>query len=391
LRGNIVCGNSLIGTDIKGLFADADTDKLKPMNFEDAFPAIMKKGGFDAIVGNPPYVRQELLSDLKSYFEMRFKVYHGTADLYAYFIERGISLLRSGGFFSYIVANKWMRANYGEPLRKWLTSQCITQLIDFGDLPVFQGVTTYPCIIIVNKSLPEERISITKVESLENLDLSAYIKDSAFTVQRSQLKTDGWTLSDETSSSLLDKIKSCGVPLGEYVNRKIYRGVLTGLNEAFVIDEETKNRLISKDTKCAELIKPFLLGRDIKRYETPIAERYLIFTRRGIDIKKYPSVEKYLFQFKEYLSPKPKNFKGSGWKGRKPGNYKWYEIQDTVDYFLEFEKPKIIVPAIVQTASYAYDTKSIYSNDKTSIIPTNDLYLLSLLKLTAFKRPRDKI
>lgn len=381
LKQNIVCGNSLVGRDIVegSLFSDVDETKLKPMNFEEVFPRVMKRGGFDAVVGNPPYVRQELLSDLKSYFELRFEVYKGTADLYAYFIEKGISLLRSGGLFSYIVANKWMRANYGESLRKWLTSQCIIQLIDFGDLPVFQGVTTYPCIIVVKKSLPEERISITKVDSLQNLDLSTYTKGTAFTVQRSQLKDDGWTLSDDTSTSLLEKLRSCGIPLGEYVKGNIYRGIVTGFNEAFVIDEAIKNRLISDDPKCKELIKPFLAGREIKRYDSPKAKRYLIFTRRGVDIKKYPSIEKYLSGFKECLMPKPSNFKGSVWKGRKPGSYEWFEIQDSVDYFSEFEKPKIIVPSIVQTASYAYDTKSIYSNDKTSIIPTADFYLLGLL------------
>ncbi|MGD0590117.1 MAG: TaqI-like C-terminal specificity domain-containing protein [Bacteroidota bacterium] len=381
LRNNIINGNSLIGRDIiEGqLFADVDENKLKPMNFEDAFPKAMKRGGFDAVLGNPPYVRQELLSNLKSYFELRFKVYQGTADLYAYFIEKGVSLLRSGGLFSYIVANKWMRANYAVSLRKWLTSQGIIQLIDFGDLPVFQGVTTYPCIIVVKKGFPEEHISITKVESLENLDLSTYIKSAAFTIRRTQLKDDGWTLSDETSSSLLKKLKSCGVPLGEYVKGNIYRGVLTGFNEAFVIEETTKNRLILEDPKCAELIKPFLAGRDIKRYESPKAERYLIFTRRGIDIKKYPSIEKHLSKFKEYLTPKPKTFTGSKWKGRKPGNYKWFEIQDSVEYYEAFDKSKIIFPNICKMPQFAFDKTKLYTNQKCFIIAIADLYLLGVL------------
>ncbi len=381
LKNNIICGNSLIGTDINTgeLFENKETQNLKPMNFEDAFPEIMRGGGFDVVVGNPPYVRQELLSDLKSYFEKRYKVYQGAADLFSYFIEKGITLLRPGGLFSYIVANKWMRSNYGEPLRQWLKDQGIIQLIDFGDLPVFQGVSTYPCIIVVNKNSQQEYINVTKIDSLENLDLPMSVSSSSFKVSIQQLKSEGWTLSDEASSSLLDKIKSSGSPLGEYVKGKIFYGVKTGLNEAFVIDEEIKNKLISEDPKCKELIKPFLAGRDIKRYGSPRAERYLIFTRRGIDIKKYPSIEKYLSGFKESLMPKPSTFKGSVWKGRKPGSYKWYEIQDTVDYYLEFEKPKIIVPAIVQNASYAYDAKSIYSNDKTSIIPTTNLYLLGLL------------
>ena len=155
--------------------------------------------------------------------------------------------------------------------------------------------------------------------------------------------------------------------------------MLTGLNEAFVIDEATRAELIRQDPKSAEVIKPFLAGRDIKRYETPKAEKYLIFTRRGVNIDDYTAVRMYLEQFKEQLMPKPKDFTGSNWKGRKEGQYAWYEIQDTVAYYEEFEKPKIIVPAIVKSASYAFDTSGTYSNDKTSIIATDDLLILAVL------------
>ena len=179
--------------------------------------------------------------------------------------------------------------------------------------------------------------------------------------------------------SLLNKLKSSGIPLKEYVNGKIYRGVLTGLNKAFVIDTETKDRLITENPNSAEIIKPFLLGRDTKRYQPSNSERYLVFTRRGIDIKKYPAIERHLNQYKEQLMPKPKGWKGVKWEGRKSGAYQWYEIQDTIDYHAEFEKPKIIIPAIVQRASYSFDTTGFYSNDKTSIIPTESLYLLGIL------------
>jgi hypothetical protein len=181
-------------------------------------------------------------------------------------------------------------------------------------------------------------------------------------------------------------LRKIGIPLGKYVKGKIFRGVLTGLNEAFVIDEDTRDRLITEDPKSTELIKPFLIGRHIKRYEPPENKRYLIFTRRGVDIKKYPAIQKYLLFFKEKLLPKPQDWKGETWKGRKPGPYKWYEIQDAIDYFAEFENPKIIIPAIVRSASYTLDTDRFYSNDKTSIIVTDNLYLLGILnsKVTDF-------
>jgi len=173
--------------------------------------------------------------------------------------------------------------------------------------------------------------------------------------------------------------------LGDYVKGNIYRGVLTGLNEAFVIDEETKDRLIAQDPKSAELIKPFLAGRDVKRYQTPKAEKYFIFTRRGINIKEYKAIEKHLLQFKERLMPRPKDWKNGEWKGRKPGAYQWHEIQDTIDYYREFEKPKIFWPEIASSARFAFDDASLYANNKVFMIPGGSYYLLGLLNSSLLK------
>ncbi len=130
---------------------DDEFYRINAFDWNKEFPDVFEKGGFDAVIGNPPYVRQELLKGQKEYFNGHYEVYHGVADLYAYFIEKGISLLKDGGQFSYIVANKWMRANYGKPLRSWLKSKRIEEIIDFGDLPVFKQATTYPCILRVAK------------------------------------------------------------------------------------------------------------------------------------------------------------------------------------------------------------------------------------------------
>ena len=134
---------------------DDDTkSRINPFDWNSkstGFGEIIEKGGFDVVIGNPPYVRQEMLGEFKDYFQNHYEIYHGTADLYTYFIEKAVSLLKKGGLFSYIVANKWMRANYGEPLRRWMKSQHIEEIIDFGDLPVFETATTYPCIIRIRK------------------------------------------------------------------------------------------------------------------------------------------------------------------------------------------------------------------------------------------------
>jgi hypothetical protein len=358
--------------------------KLNPFHwgfeFNEAFDLDKPKEerGFDVVIGNPPYVRQEALGELKTYFKDQYTVYDGTADLYVYFIERSVSTLNDEGIFSYIVANKWTRANYGKPLRKWLKQHCIEEIVDFGDLPVFQA-TTYPCIIRISKNSPKSNFDVTEVETLNFANLAEYVKEHKFHVNQEGLDESGWSLVDEKTQALLDKIRHMGVPLGDYAGGKIYYGIKTGLNEAFVIDADTRDKLIAKDPKSEELIKPFLVGKDIKRYQPLKSEQYLIFTRRGVDIQQYPAIERYLLQFKERLMPKPEDWKGEKWPGRKPGDYEWYEIQDTVAYYAEFEKPKIIIPAIVKTASYAFDMEGFYSNDKTSIISSDDLYLLGTL------------
>ena len=399
LGNNIKCGNSLIGYDIVdpslsplskggmqgGFFAldDAAKDKINPFDWTSktaGFGEIIENGGFDAVIGNPPYVRQELLGDFKDYFQQHYEVYHGTADLYAYFIEKGVSLLRKDGLFSYIVANKWMRANYGEPLRKWMKKQRIEEITDFGDLQVFETATTYPCILRMRKGAAANKFSATQVKTLDFNDLAAYVSENSYTVNKTALSDEGWSLVNEQAQSLLTRLQGVGVLLGEYVKGQMYRGVLTGLNEAFIIDADTRKELIKKDRNSAELIKPFLFGRDIKRYEEPNIKSYLIFTRRGIDIKKYPAIEEHLLPFKKKLIPKPSDWKGGEWPGRKPGSYKWHEIQDSIDYYEEFDKPKIMLPDISVRGNFTLDqSNGLFSANTTYLIISDDRYLLGIL------------
>lgn len=385
LGANIKCGNSLIGPDFYedtqlSLLGDEERYRVNVFDWEREFPFIGAGGGFDAVIGNPPYIRQEGLGEFKDYFARTYEVYHGVADIYAYFIEKAVKLTRRDGYFSYIVANKWLRANYGQPLRRWLKARNIEEIVDFGDLPVFERATTYPCIIrLRGMRRPAPAFRAVRVGTLEFADLSAYVDEHAHMVAVDSLDEAGWSLADERSQALLEKIKAAGVPLGTYVEGKIYRGILTGYNEAFVIDEETCRRLVEEDPKSAEVIKPFLVGKDIKRYSHPSAERFLIFTRRGINIKNYPAIERHLSKYKDRLIPKPNGWSGKEWKGRKPGKYQWYEIQDTIDYYSEFENPKILWPEIAGSARFTFDTENYYANNKVFIIPGEDRYLLGLL------------
>jgi len=351
------------------------------------FPEVLNDNGdfvgFDVVIGNPPYIRQEEFTDIKGHLTNRFSTYAGMADLFVYFVELSMNLLRKQGDFVFIIPNKWMRAGYGKAMREYVKGHAIVQILDFGDLPVFEEAITYPCILQLQKAAPTSSFVAVNIDTLDFTEgMPAYLEEHRMEVLAEELPEQGWTLTDSRMQKLLSKLRNKGTPLGEYVKDEIYRGVLTGFNDAFVIDASTRNRLITEHAASAEVIKPFLAGRDIKRYQVPKADRYLLFTRRGIDIDQYPAVKKHLEQYRTQLEPRPKDYKGNEWPGRKPGSYKWYEIQDSVDYFKEFEKPKIIIPAIIKDASYAYDVEGIYSNDKTSIIPTEDLFLLSLLNST---------
>lgn len=349
------------------------------------FPEVLNDDGdfvgFDTVIGNPPYIRQEEFKEIKPYLQEHFSTFKGTADLFVYFIELGIRNLRPNGEFTFIVPNKWMRAGYGGPLRQLLKAYKINTILDFGDLPVFEEATTYPCILSLSKSTSKETFSALNVETLSYANgLDSYISENKIEVLSHELQDQGWTLTDSKVQVLLSKIRNAGKPLGEYVKGNIFYGVKTGLNEAFVIDEETKNRLINEDPNCKEILKPFLAGRDIKRYQQPKSDKYLIFTRRGIEIDKYPSILNHLHKFKNQLEPKPKDYIGGDWKGRKPGSYKWYEIQDAVDYYEEFEKEKILWPGIShEVASFSLDINNYYGNDNNQMIISSDKDLYGIL------------
>jgi hypothetical protein len=391
LSANIKCGNSLIGTDYICV-DDAELKRVKPFDWAREFPGIFdrrdaenaeEKTGFDAVIGNPPYVRQELLGDTKKYFEQNYAAYHGTADLYAYFIERGVSLLKPNGVFGFIVANKWMRTNYGEPLRRWMKQQRIEEITDFGDLPVFTTATTYPCILILRKDAPRTTFLATQVETLEFDNLADYANANRYTVNQTNLADGGWSLSNQGAQALLEKLRAAGIPLEEYAHGKVYYGLKTGLNQAFVIDEATRQKLIAADTKSAELIKPFLIGREIKHYGTLNPAQYLVLMPRGWtrEISKnardaWKWLQKNYPAIAEHLAP----FAADAEKRYDKGEY-WWELR-TCDYYAEFEKPKIIYPNICQRPEFTFDTAQFFTNQKCFIIPGDDKYFLGILNST---------
>ena len=343
------------------------------------FPDVMNENvakivGFDIVIGNPPYVRQEHIKELKPQLRDQYESYTGVADLYVYFYERGFKLLNNNGTLTYISSNKYFRAGYGNKLRSLLGKRAnICQIIDFGDAPVFDA-TAYPSIIVM-RNTTTIKSPIRVLNWQQGFPISGFEKiyrQQSFTLSQKELTPDGWRLEKPEVLRLLKKLRDNGTPLGEYVQGRFYRGVLTGLNKAFVVDRATRDRLIAEHPSSADIIRPFLRGRDIKRWRVEFAEQYLIFTRRGIDIEKYPSIKKHLLQYKSRLMPGVKG-------GRKPGTYKWYEIQDNIAYWQEFEQPKIIYPNIWKRNKFTWDEKQFYTNQKTFIIPAANKTLLAIL------------
>ncbi|MEP6262523.1 MAG: TaqI-like C-terminal specificity domain-containing protein [Gillisia sp.] len=358
------------------------------------FPEVLDdKGnyvGFDVVIGNPPYIRHEEIKEIKPYLSTNYRTYTGTADLYVFFVERGMSILRKKGQFIYILPNKWLRTGYGENLRIYLLEQKIKSIIDFGDLPVFEEATTYPCLLEVEKTAGSTIFMSAVVEQLSfDKGLQDYLVEKLFPVDSRLLQSEGWTLTNIQVQNVLEKLRRQGTPLGEYVDSKIFYGIKTGLNEAFVIDQETKYDLITEDPKSEEVIKPFLAGRDIKKYDVSSTDKYLILFKNGDTHQLYGKVKEEI-AFEKMSEKYPavmrhlQNFRDKAKKRYDQGRY-WWELR-ACDYYSEFEKEKIIYPNICKQPEFTWDEWGQYTNQKCFIISGIDKSLLGILnsKVTYF-------
>jgi type I restriction-modification system DNA methylase subunit len=375
--------------------ADALAERKHFFHWELEFPnifydsqgqALGDRAGFDVVIGNPPYVRQEQLGPDKPFYQERYEVYHGVADLFVYFFAQGLRLLRNDGRLAYISSNMWLRTNYATSLRRYLRTQTtIESLVDLGNTRVFADAPDLsPSIQIVQKTLPTNNYTaqiaiFSRGESVHSF--REQLDDKMIAVSMSDQPDEGWQLAGDDARTLFTKIMATGRPLGEAVEKRLYYGIKTGLNEAFIIDQRTRDRLIKEDPACAAIIKRLLRGEDLRPWYQEDEGRWLIFARRGIEINKYPAILAHMQKFREQLEPRPSNWNNQhSWPGRKPGSYKWYEIQDTVDYFEEFEKPKIFWPDIARFPRFSWDEQGQLINDKGNIFLPKDKSLLGILQ-----------
>ncbi len=345
-----------------------------------------ERAGFDVVIGNPPYVRQEQLSADKPFFQERYEVYHGVADLFVYFFAQGLRLLRKDGRLAYISSSSWIRANYATLLRQYLRTQTVVEtIIDLGDNRVFADAPDLtPAIQVVRKTVPvnghmAEAAVFARGEGITSF--RQQLADKLFTFSVYDQLDTGWQLTGDTSRVLFTKLMGAGKPLGEKVGERLYYGVKTGLNEAFMIDPARRDQLVKDDPRCAAIIKPMVRGEDLRPWYQENEGRWLIFTRRGIDIDAYPSVRAYLQQFREQLEPRPSDWdEKRRWPGRKPGPYKWYEIQDPVEYYKEFEKPKIFWAGIGKFPRFSWNEQGQIINDAGFFLLPTNISLLGILQ-----------
>ena len=352
-----------------------------------------RSGGYDVVIANPPYVRQEEIKELKPILQSQFQCYTGTADLLVYFYERGVKLLRGGGTIALITSNKFYRAGYGEKLRGFLARELtLHRLIDFGDAPVFQAIA-YASILVGVRTAPAKDASVlayTWQKEVTFERIAQIVSERGQHILQSELKPDGWRLEPPAVLRLLEKLSLAGKPLREFVGARVSRGLTTGLNEAFVVDRATRDRLIREHPSSAEILRPFMRGKDIDRWRAEFADQFVVKIESSenkshswsgksekdaerLFAKTFPAIHSYFENFRSELI-----------KRDDQGKYFWE--QRSCKYWQEFEIPKIVSTKISIRPTFALDSERRYLGNTAYFFPaaTSGNFLLGLLNSSLF-------
>jgi type I restriction-modification system DNA methylase subunit len=368
LRNNIICGNSLIGTDIRGLFGNNEIDNLKPMDLKMVFPQIFARGGFDAVVGNPPYIRMEEFKEIKDYLRKQYKVHSERADIFYYFFERAIELICPNGALGYIVSNTFTRSNAGENLRELLVAQLtIDKVVEFGDFTPFNDASVYPLILIGRKSINRSsRIDFILQENDPNTNPGLQPFQPAFILDEKALSKTAWIFEESISRELREKLLRENRSLSD-VFGPVRMGIKTGLNEAFIIDDKTKKEILSDDPDAKDIIKPYLAGEEMDRWTHNWHRKWLIYTYHGVQVSKYGRLLKHLEGFRKALAARSTE-------------QKWYELQQPQGAYANlFDRLKIIYPDLSRYPKFSLDETGMYFSNTGYFIASDSLYLLALL------------
>ncbi len=382
LADNIKCGNSLIGPDFyRGkqldLLDEEERLRINVFDWQTEFRPIMQSGGFDAVIGNPPYVRMEAFKSIKVYLSEHYESHEERSDLYSYFIERAIDLLNPAGLFGMIVSNKFIRAKYGRPLRRVLSNRVkITCLTDFAGASVFVGATVRTIVVLAtptrNPSIQTNYVPVPDLETLKaistgRISVNQHAESSRFCLGEHALSGDQWRLIPASHSDLLSRLQGCGKSLSEHYGTRALFGLKTGLNDAFIVDEEIKKELVRTDPRSRHILKPILFGRDVRRYLIKPAGRFVIYCHPSINVHSYSAIKEYLTPFRQALD-------------KRAGPQEWFELQQPAVALLPLMKmPKIVYPIIAKECRFVIDEEGFLVNDKMFVLPVADWTLVGVL------------
>jgi len=349
--------------------------------------------GFDVVIANPPYVQIQKFSgkqEQKDWENENYKTYNKTGDIYCLFYEKGDLLLRQHGVLTFITSNKWMRANYGKLLRHYFVNYANPlKLIDFGSYKVFDTATVDTCILISEKECNSKNTIACSIRNDfdNNSSIEQYVHKNSIILN--DLSEDSWIIVNKDEQKIKEKMEKIGTALKDW-DISINYGIKTGFNEAFIIDGKKKDELIAQDSKNAEIIKPILRGRDIKKYKVEFADLWLIFipwhfplhndsTISGNSKKadtefkiQYPSIYEHLLKYKKNLSERNKAETGI--------RYEWYALQRcAASYYPEFEKEKIVWGNLALNSQFVLAKAGYYISAPSTLITPGNKYILSVL------------
>lgn len=371
-----------------------DDDQKPTFLWQLHFGEVFANGGFDIVIANPPYVRQEGIKAVKPLLQAAgYECYTGTSDLLVYFYEKGVQLIRPGGSLCFITSNKFYLAAYGAKLRLLLTRELsLRTLIDFGDAPIFEALA-YASILVGTKEpfKANYRVRVLPWQTEAPIaSLLTALENDSFTIPQTGLLAEGWRLENPVSSTLLAKLRRLGKPLDQVVDGKFYNGVKPGHGGAFVVDGETRKRLIKEHASSHEVLKPYLRGRDLKRWGVHHADLWLIYlpwhfplqtdatitsaSKKAEDEfrQKYPAIYAHLRTFKSELELRDKAETGI--------RYEWYALaRPRSEIQAAFESPKVILGRFMNKPTYAFEGEGFYHNNALSFIPTTDRSLVAFL------------
>jgi len=364
-----------INTKIRELLDSAETFAGYKIDFDFKlfFSEVWReKGGFDVVIGNPPFVSHDKISNIeKNIFKNRFKSYSSFADLYCFFIETAIKLENDKGIITIITSNSYLRAEYGKPLRDFIISKNkINSIINIEDYQLFSSAIVNSSIIIADNTKIDKRAKIINDVFDNKVSLEKFIENKAFYYYQIDFQRKNWNLIKPEQLIVLKKIEK-DYPTLEKLNTKIRLGLATGDNNAFIINEQFANALIKKNKKNSEIIKPILRGRDIDRYGYSFSNLYILLTKNEIDVKNnYSDVY-------EYFDSLGDKFKSRGAKGRH-----WTNLR-ACSFFDDFSEEKIIWIELADKGRFAYSNSEIYLlNSAYFLIPPKGLkakFLLAIL------------